>query len=84
MRKKNQSVKFLIRTPFRILKKASKRSVAYEASESFIATYQSLSVFIFFLTEAKNLISSLLNVVPMNRPTLRQILNHPWFTMQGR
>ncbi|CAH3173889.1 unnamed protein product [Porites lobata] len=33
--------------------------------------------------EAKNLISSLLNVVPMNRPTLRQISNHPWFTMQG-
>ncbi|CAH3021132.1 unnamed protein product [Porites evermanni] len=29
--------------------------------------------------EAKNLISSLLNVVPMNR----QILNHPWFAMQG-
>ncbi|XP_073239947.1 uncharacterized protein [Porites lutea] len=29
--------------------------------------------------QAKNLISSLLNVVPMNR----QILNHPWFAMQG-
>ena len=43
VRKKNQSDKFLIRAPYRILKKPSlRRSVAFEASESFIVTYQCL------------------------------------------
>ncbi|XP_068707337.1 serine/threonine-protein kinase pim-1-like [Montipora capricornis] len=32
--------------------------------------------------EAKNLISSLLNTVPTNRPTLEEVLLHPWFTTQ--
>ncbi|XP_068757067.1 serine/threonine-protein kinase pim-3-like [Montipora capricornis] len=31
--------------------------------------------------ELKNLIHSLLNINPVNRPTLRQILNHPWFAL---
>ncbi|KAJ7385594.1 Serine/threonine-protein kinase pim-2 [Desmophyllum pertusum] len=29
--------------------------------------------------EAKNLIYSLLNATPSNRPTLQQTLQHPWF-----
>ncbi|KAJ7385588.1 hypothetical protein OS493_015172 [Desmophyllum pertusum] len=31
--------------------------------------------------EAKNLIYSLLNATPSNRPTLQQTLQHPWFAM---
>ena len=38
-----------------------------------------LICYLFFCpTEAKNLIHSLLNVNPVNRPTLKEILNHPW------
>ncbi|XP_078358179.1 serine/threonine-protein kinase pim-2-like isoform X2 [Oculina patagonica] len=33
-------------------------------------------------SEAKDLILSLLNTSPMDRPTLREVLEHPWFTMQ--
>ncbi|XP_029214176.2 serine/threonine-protein kinase pim-2-like [Acropora millepora] len=32
--------------------------------------------------EAKNLIASLLNTVPTNRPTLEEALRHPWFAVQ--
>ncbi|KAJ7325644.1 ATP-dependent Lon protease pim1 [Desmophyllum pertusum] len=31
--------------------------------------------------EVKNLISTLLNIAPGNRPTLKQVLQHPWFAM---
>ncbi|KAJ7385606.1 hypothetical protein OS493_015191 [Desmophyllum pertusum] len=34
-----------------------------------------------FSPEAKNLIYSLLNATPSNRPTLQQTLQHPWFAM---
>lgn len=40
--------------------------------------------FFFNPTEAKNLICSMLNVVSINRPSLRQVLRHPWFSMRGR
>ena len=35
-------------------------------------------IFFFCPTEAKHLIHSLLNINPVNRPTLKEILNHPW------
>lgn len=52
--------------------------------------FLSLSVLIFyylfhfcflFYTEVKNLVATLLNTTPDNRPTLKQALKHPWFAM---
>lgn len=39
--------------------------------------------FILVSSEAKDLILWMLNVNPLKRPSLRQILRHPWMTMKG-
>ena len=46
------------------------------------ALFINFSFFCLFLTEVKNLICSLLNIVPTNRPTMKEALMHPWFTIQ--
>ena len=39
--------------------------------------------FIRVSTEARDLISAMLNINPLTRPSLKQILRHPWMTMKG-
>ena len=39
--------------------------------------------FIHVSTEVRDLISVMLNINPLNRPSLKQILKHPWMTMKG-
>ena len=34
-------------------------------------------------TEARDLISAMLNINPLTRPSLKQIRRHPWMTMKG-
>ena len=39
--------------------------------------------FIRVSTEARDLVSAMLNINPLTRPSLKQIRRHPWMTMKG-
>lgn len=63
--------------------RSPKEGLKNRDSQGFISFHFQFKYFIFFsfYTEVKNLVATLLNTTPNNRPTLKQVLQHPWFTM---
>ena len=56
---------------------ANKRKEAWRCHNFFCVCFIRVS------TEARDLISAMLNINPLTRPTLKQIRRHPWMTMKG-